>query len=196
MGKIFYIMGKSSTGKDTIYKELLASGHMELKRIVPYTTRPIRVGETEGVEYHFTDEAGLQRIREAGNLIELREYNTCHGVWKYFTVADTQIDLIRFNYLIIGTIESYVATKEYFGEAALVPILIDLDDGVRLQRALTREMSQASPKYEEMCRRFLADSADFSAEKIQAAGIRNCFYNNELHKCLAQIEEYIKAQMS
>ena len=58
MGKIFCLMGKSSTGKDTIYKELLQNEELSLKRIVPYTTRPIRVGETEGVEYHFTDEEG------------------------------------------------------------------------------------------------------------------------------------------
>ena len=92
MGKIFCFMGKSASGKDTIYKRLLADKELSLHRIVLYTTRPIRVGEVEGVEYHFTDEAGLTRIKESGNLIELREYNTCHGVWKYFTVADKMVN--------------------------------------------------------------------------------------------------------
>lgn len=46
-------MGKSSTGKDTIYKRLLEDQELGLQRIVPYTTRPIREGEQEGVEYHF-----------------------------------------------------------------------------------------------------------------------------------------------
>lgn len=51
MGKIFYVMGKSASGKDTIYKEL-RERIPELKTVVLYTTRPIRDGETEGVEYH------------------------------------------------------------------------------------------------------------------------------------------------
>ena len=50
MGKIFYVMGKSASGKDTIYKEL-RERIPELKTVVLYTTRPIRAGETNGVEY-------------------------------------------------------------------------------------------------------------------------------------------------
>lgn len=38
-GKVFYIIGKSSSGKDTIYKRLLSETN--LKPIVPYTTRPM-----------------------------------------------------------------------------------------------------------------------------------------------------------
>lgn len=48
MGKIFYIMGKSSSGKDTIYSRLLEDSQLGLSRIVLYTTRPMREGEQEG----------------------------------------------------------------------------------------------------------------------------------------------------
>lgn len=51
MGKIVYLMGKSSSGKDTVFKELMKEGTMDLRTIVPYTTRPIRAGEENGVEY-------------------------------------------------------------------------------------------------------------------------------------------------
>ena len=44
MGKIFYIMGKSSSGKDTIYKKLLGDRELELRNIILYTTRPMRQG--------------------------------------------------------------------------------------------------------------------------------------------------------
>ena len=53
MGKIFYIMGKSSSGKDTIYSRLLQDEAMQLKKIILYTTRPMREGEQDGREYHF-----------------------------------------------------------------------------------------------------------------------------------------------
>ena len=43
MGKIFYVMGKSASGKDTIYKQLHAR-MPELKTVRMYTTRPIRDG--------------------------------------------------------------------------------------------------------------------------------------------------------
>ena len=76
MGKIFYLMGKSSSGKDTIYKELL-QGFPKMKRIVLYTTRPRREGECDGVEYFFTDEEKLQQFRKQGQLIEERSY----AVW-------------------------------------------------------------------------------------------------------------------
>ena len=56
MGKIFYLMGKSSSGKDTIYKRLMADTSLGLKNIVLYTTRPIRQGERDGMEYYFVDE--------------------------------------------------------------------------------------------------------------------------------------------
>ncbi len=169
MGKIICLMGKSSSGKDTIYKKLLMQENVHLKTIVPYTTRPIRAGETEGVEYHFTDEEGYQALLEQGQVIESRAYNTCFGVWRYFTVADEAIDLETFSYVLIGTLEAYDQLRKFYGTDKVIPVMIELDDGVRLQRALDREKAQDHPKYEEMCRRFLADAEDFSAEKMARA---------------------------
>ena len=82
MGKIICLMGKSSTGKDTIYKRLLEGGSPELKSIVPYTTRPVRSGEREGAEYFFTDDAGFRRLHEQKKIIESREYHTVYGLWR------------------------------------------------------------------------------------------------------------------
>ena len=195
MGKIVYLMGKSSTGKDTIYKYLTDNGKIKLHTIVPYTTRPIRAGETEGVEYFFTDEAGFLKLKEEGKLIEDRAYNTCFGLWRYFTVNDSQIDLEHKNYVIIGTLESFNRTKEFFGEEKIVPVMIELDDGVRLQRALDREKAQDTPKYNELCRRFLADAEDFSEEKIEAAGILNRFVNNDLQQCVEEIMVYLSKKL-
>lgn len=192
MGKIFCLMGKSSTGKDTIFKRLTEDEELNLKTIVSYTTRPIRDGEEEGKEYFFVDEKRLKELEDAGRVIELRAYHTYYGVWKYFTVADEQMKLSSENYLIIGTLESFKKTKEYFGADKVVPILITLDDGVRLQRALDREKLQENPKYEEMCRRYLADTEDFSLEKQREASIGKSFENDDLESCLQQIKDYIK----
>ena len=177
MGKIFYLMGKSSSGKDTIFKELKKRMTF-LHTVTIYTTRPMREQERDGEEYFFVGEETLENFQRAGRVIELREYDTVHGIWKYFTADDGQIDLAKHDYLGIGTLESYLKLKAYFGEQAMVPLYVEVDDGLRLSRALERERKQTEPKYAEMCRRFLADCEDFTEEKIAEAGIVRRFSNN------------------
>lgn len=193
MSKIFYLMGKSASGKDTIYKEIKEQ-LPELKTIVIYTTRPIREGERDGVEYHFVNEEQLQELQDTGKVIELRAYNTVHGVWKYFTVNDGQFDSDD-NYIAIGTLESYRGMRDHLGSDKLVPIYIEVDDGVRLERALNRERQQKEPKYEEMCRRFLADAADFAPEKLEEAGIESKYFNVDMEKCVNEIILGIRNKM-
>ena len=191
MGKIFCIMGKSSSGKDTVYKrlhEILP----EFQKITMYTTRPIREGEKEGEEYHFVDVHQLRCMEENGEVIESRTYNTKCGLWTYFTADDGQIDLDKSNYIIIGTLQSYADMRKYFGKDKIVGIYLEVDDVERLTRALERERKQKEPKLEEMCRRFLADQEDFSEENLLQAGISKRFSNNEIDKCLEKIREYIK----
>lgn len=192
MGKIFYLMGKSSSGKDTIYGRL-KERFPKLRTVTLYTTRPIRKGEEEGREYHFTNEESLKRFQEAGKVIELREYHTVHGIWKYFTVDDGQFDLVNYNYLMIGTLESYGKMKEYFGEDALLPVYIEVEDGRRLLRAIEREQRQSEPRYAELCRRFLADTEDFSEEKLKGVGRDDRFINENLEDCLRKISERIQS---
>lgn len=196
MGKIVCLMGKSSSGKDTIYKKLLAQNEVVLQAIVPYTTRPIRAGEREGVEYHFTDEAGFQELCSRGNVIEDRTYHTCLGMWRYFTVADDAVDLLHNDYVMIGTLEAYTKLQRFYGEEKVLAVMIDLDDGERLQRALDRERAQDDPKYEEMCRRFLADAEDFSGEKLKGAGIGRTFHNDKVDRCLNEILIYLQGNLT
>ncbi|MCR4841927.1 MAG: guanylate kinase, partial [Eubacterium sp.] len=119
MGKIVYIMGKSASGKDTIYSRLMLGGNITAEPIVTYTTRPIRHGETEGVEYHFCDEARMGEFEADGKIIERRTYDTVSGPWHYFTADDGSVDLAKGDYIAIGTLASYMKMKEYFGEEAL-----------------------------------------------------------------------------
>lgn len=194
MGKICYIMGKSSSGKDTIFKSLktICPG---LRTIILYTTRPMRAGERDGAEYYFVDGQTLEAMRERGVIIEEREYNTKCGLWKYFTADDGQIDLLKYNYIVIGTLQSYRDMRLYFGLDRLVPLYIEVEDGLRLKRAFRREQRQKEPKYSEMCRRFLADQEDFSEENLRAAGIEKRFINKDMCQCLKEIQTYLKEML-
>ena len=133
--------------------------------LVPYTTRPMRSTEVNGRDYFFTDEAGLSRLQEAGRVIELA----------------------KDSYLLVGTLESYRKVRAYYGLEQVIPIYVEVEDGLRLSRAVERERAQKEPKYAELCRRFLADEADFSEEKLSEAGIVKRFQNDDLERCLQEI---------
>jgi guanylate kinase len=195
MGKIFYVMGKSASGKDTIYKMLLKK-LPQLNKVVLYTTRPIRDGERDGEEYYFTTRDKLEGFREESRLIEERTYETVYGPWSYFTVDDGQIDLTGKNeYLMIGTLESYEKTRAYFGEERLFPVYVEVEDGERLLRAVKREKEQNIPKYKELCRRFLADAEDFKEENLVRCGIHRRFCNQELEACLDEIVKAVTVEI-
>lgn len=198
MHDIFVLMGKSSSGKDTIYERLLAEPSLILDKIIPYTTRPIRDNEMEGREYHFVSAETFREMRDAGQLIEYREYQTVYGPWDYFTADDEQIDLEVSDALMIGTLEMYESVRDYYAAKGLgehvIPLYVWVEDGERLRRAIHREEQMATPRYEELCRRFLADQKDFSEERLAAAGIaeENRFENRDLEETVAVIRTYIE----
>lgn len=186
MGKIYCMMGKSSSGKDTLLKavrkELPA-----LRTVTPYTTRPIRDGERNGEEYFFVSEEILSTYEKQGRVIEQRAYDTVYGIWRYATIDDGQIDLACADYLVIGTLESYRKMCAYYGRENVAPLYIEVEDGERLKRALEREMRQESPGYAELCRRFLADTVDYSEENLAELGITRRYLNHDGIQCLEEI---------
>lgn len=187
MGKLYTVMGKSATGKDHIYKAVVQRCPVPLRTVVPYTTRPKRTSETEGVEYHFVTEARMYELRWQGKIIECRCYETVSGPWYYFTADDGQIDLDAGSSILIATPEAYGQIREYYGPERVVPIYVEVEDGERLRRAIQREGKQERPEYKEVCRRFLADSEDFSEEVLAALGIVKRYENVDFERCVEEI---------
>lgn len=137
-----------------------------------YTTRPIRAGEQEGVEYYFIDDARLKKLEQSGRVIEVRTYQTVFGPWSYATVDDGNGRSGTGKFILVNRYAGFLSKncREYYGKEALVPLYVMVDDGVRLERAIARERQQKVPKYAELCRRFLADEADFAAGTLKGAG--------------------------
>ena len=189
MSHLFFLIGKSSSGKDTLYSRIV--GELGLIPAVLYTTRPVRDNEREGVEYHFVDDAAFQRMNENGTVIEYRVYDTVFGKWTYFTAADS-ISLDKGDCIGIGTLESYEKIRRYYGSGTVVPLYIEVEDNIRFLRAVEREKKQSKPKFLELCRRFVADSSDFSDEKLEKAGITMRFENSGApEECFSEIKKYI-----
>lgn len=188
---LYIVMGKSSSGKDSIYSRIMSDKRLSLLKVITYTTRPMREGENEGVEYHFTDEDNMKKLELDGKVIEKRCYNTVYGPWYYFTVDDGAIDIDNKDYMMIGTLESYESIRNYYGSDRVFPIYVEVENGERLQRALNREKTQKEPKYAEMCRRFLADEEDFCEENLEKLDIHERFENVDIEKCIKKINEKI-----
>lgn len=189
MNRIFCIMGKSSSGKDSLYSAII--GSLALTPLVIYTTRPMRENEKDGSEYHFVDSETFEKMSSEGRVIESRTYNTKLGDWTYFTANDS-IDLDSHSYAVIGTLESFVPIRDYFGAERVVPLYVEVEDGERLARAVERERREEEPKFTELCRRFIADTEDFSDEKLAAAGVERRFDNTgSFNECLNEMKKYI-----
>jgi len=190
MAKIYIVMGKSATGKDTVYRKVMEQCGDRVQSIVTYTTRPMRDGEVEGRDYHFVTQSDVDSFREQGKIIEIRTYQTVYGPWHYFTCDDGQIE-VKSNqkYVIINTLEAYEQYVAYFGSEVVVPIYIEISEKERIHRAMRREDEQEVGKYAEMCRRFLADEEDFSEKKLAEAGIcpRDRYLNMDLEQCVREI---------
>lgn len=187
------MMGKSASGKDAVYRNLMGDASLNLRKNIMYTTRPMRQNEEEGVQYFFRTEEEFQAFENEGKIIEVRTYDTMHGPWRYFTVDDHQIDLNAGSTLMGGgTVAFYCSIRDYFGAENVVPLYIEVLPEIRLERSLKREKRPENRRFLEMCRRFLSDEEDFSEEKLREAGITRRFHNDaEIGDCIAEIKEYI-----
>ncbi len=193
MGKIFLIMGPSSSGKDTIFKKIKKL-FPELKEITLYTNRPIRENEKDGIDYNFVSLDKLKEMEKNNEILEKREYNTVHGLWVYAT-AKTNIDLENNNYICINTLAGYESLKEYYQDN-IIPIYIYVEDGIRLTRALEREKLEDNPKYAEMCRRYLADNNDFNIDRLLDLEIDKIYDNSkDIEACINEISNTINKEL-
>ena len=156
MRKIFAVMGKASTGKDTLTKML--SETLELPIALSFTTRPMRVGEKQGVEYNFISDDDFWDLHGCDLLAEYTSYEVASGeTWHY---GLTKEELEKADYvLVIVNPDGLKQLKEIYGHK-ICSILIDAPADVRIKRYLDRDEVTES-KAEECCRRFLADNKDF-----------------------------------
>lgn len=98
---IIVLVGKTASGKTTIANELCKNHHY--KRIITYTTRPMRKNEVQDVDYHFISDEQFNRMVENNEFTEYKRYDTAHGVWSYGSVITSEQELSDDCYVIILT---------------------------------------------------------------------------------------------
>lgn len=77
------ILGKTASGKDLTVNELISK--YGFKKLITYTTRPMRKNEKQDVTYHFISEEEFQQKVDKNFFAEWKSYETIEGVWYYGT---------------------------------------------------------------------------------------------------------------
>lgn len=150
------LMGKSAVGKDTVQKELMTNADFE--RVVTATTRSMRKGEQDGVDYHFMRDKQFQKGISNGKFIEHTEFN---GV--FYGCPKSSVDLTKDMCIILEPegVQSFI---DAFGRENLFVVYMELDDETRKERAIGR----GSFDEEKWNARLESDSERFSQETIDA----------------------------
>ena len=177
--KIFYLIGPSGSGKDTLRSAMLHDDDIHIEPLINITNRPMRSGEVNGREYSFVTDERFNELKESGNLIESRSYKVNDGkVWSYATLA-VPIDDDSI-YLGAGTTDSYKKIHEEYGDAICRPVYIKVADDTRLNRTILRCGNKRKGLL-EVCRRFISDCEEYSPETLSAIGISrvNTIDNND-----------------
>ena len=187
--KIFALLGYMGVGKDTILKQVLKDMD-DVKPIISTTTRPIRKGETEGVEYYFIDDTEF--FRRGTDFVEQRIYHTKvkengiekEATWRY---GIERMELEKDDYLIV-IVDSvgYKELKNYVGNNKIVPIFISAPQEELKARALARGDLEA-----EVDRRLKDDYERFMDFRVRTVYHEVKNTNGRLEEAIKEVEGII-----
>lgn len=161
------IVGPMASGKTTLAKELEEKHGYQ--RIVTYTTRPMREGEQNGVDYNFIDNETFNTMLKSNIFVEDREYKVASGeVWHYASAWADYISegkkvvvLDPFGAIMVvnrfdGNNKNIMADKKPF------LVWLDIPQEITMRRALDRGDS-----VEEVYRRHKEDFGLFSTTLLK-----------------------------
>ena len=187
--KIFALLGYMGVGKDTILKQVLKDMD-DVKPIISTTTRPMRKGETEGVEYYFIDDTEF--FRRGTDFVEQRIYHTKvkengvekNATWRY---GIERMELEKDDYLIV-IVDSvgYKELKDYVGNGRIVPIFISAPQEELKARALARGDLEA-----EIDRRLKDDYERFMDFRVRTVYHEVKNTNGRLEEAIKEVENII-----
>lgn len=179
MNRLFFLVGQSNTGKDTIINKL------GMKRFVYSTTRPMRAGEIDGRTYHFRTDEEFKSSLENGDIIEYRLYHTDFGDVYYYTEKTEIIE----DCIISGTPDMCKSLINYYGDI-VVPIFVQVPDRERLMRGILRE-DLNTQNYKEVARRFYSEFSEYTDENLSSIPNLKVVLNNDIETCVFDIKNLI-----
>lgn len=184
--KIYVLVGKSASGKDTIYRAV--QEELKLIPIVSTTTRPMRPHEEEGREYFFISKEDFKERELQGEFIETRVYHTFQNGQQadwYYGISKDAIDLEKGNHIVIVDLNGLRELRKAF-KNSVVAIYIDVDDAERERRAIERGGFEKA----EWRRRLLDDSIQFCPHRVKMF-VSHTVPNNDIKEAIESVKGII-----
>ena len=183
MPKVFVITGPSGAGKGTLIKALVERVPV-LEVAVSATTRPRRPGETDGVEYHFLDDAEFDRRVQGGEFVEHANYSGR----RYGTLRSDLDQRLARGAPVVLEIEVQGARQvaETMPEAVRIFIAPPTEDALR-----TRLVGRGTDSPEDVEKRLAT-----AREELRAQGeFAHVVYNDRLDDAVSALEEVVRTAL-
>ena len=149
---IIVLVGKTASGKTTVANELCK--HHGYKRIITYTTRPMRVNEVQDVDYHFISDEQFNKMVKNNEFTEYKRYNTAHGVWSYGSVVTVQQAVSDDCYVIILTPQGLRDLSKKISR--YVAFYLNVNFKTQLER-----LKKRGDEEQQIIKRLINDAKDF-----------------------------------
>ena len=154
---IVMLCGKSASGKNYVKERLHDALNDRCHLMTSYTTRPMRDGEMDGIDYWFCSNSQFREMIMSGKFIEHMTFNN----WLYGTPAD-DIEDGKINVCILspkGVLNAIKALDRIYGRTINIVVMhLNANAITRLNRSIKREHGLKL----EMLRRLVKDSIDFN----------------------------------
>lgn len=151
--KMLILVGPSASGKTEVVKMLISKYGM--KKLVTYTSRSMRIGEINDVDYHFLDKADFEKKIKDGFFLEYVEYNG-----NYYGTSFEGLDSDKVVILEPSGLKHYI--KEAKDKIKIC--YINCSKEIRKQRMIKRGDAPENIK-----KRLLSDDVIFNAELNELA---------------------------
>lgn len=169
------LIGESASGKSSVEKELVKNG---LNKIVSFTTRPIRQGENDGIDYHYISEQDFLDRYKNNFFAEYTIYNNWHyGIAKEDCLDDS-----------VAVVEPYGFRQlKQMKDLHIKSFYIKVPERERLKRMVDR-----GDNLMEVFRRIFSDQGVFQAIDKEVDYVVE---NYDFDLCVDEILDYLKGEI-
>ena len=183
--KVLVVVGPSGVGKDTVMQKILEKYPNYFKKGTTHTTRNIRPGEKDGVNYYFVTKEQFLQLEKENKLVENNLYNNnYYGLSKMELEKAAKLDKIMYVIIDINGANSVYKLKIPAIYIAIIP---------PSEEELEKRLKGRGTENEEIIQGRL-NIAKEELRKINEATFFNYkIINNNLDQCVAELEEKLKS---